>query len=344
MSDSPPTERDDSRRTALAGEWLLRLNEEDVSEETLSQWIEWCDSDAKNIRAFEEIQSLWRAAGQNPPDPRQLARLMRADPPVRPPRNGARLWFKPKLSLTLAAATLVLGALAFLLIVEFGASWVAREVRHVGLIDSVQTRLATNQQAVLPDGSHVELAARSVLDVDFAGAQRRMRLRNGQAFFRVKHDVKHPFVVEAGEIRVTAVGTAFDVRKSGTQVAVTVQEGTVEVIDASRDAAPMRATAGYQLVLDIATGEKRRSLVDPEMALAWRSGRLEFAGDSLDVVIASVNRYSSRPIILGDPALGRLTFTGTVFVDSIDASLDAMQQVFPLDVHRSAHEIILVKR
>ena len=80
-------------------------------------------------------------------------------------------------------------------------------------------------------------------------------------------------------------------------------------------------------MVDSSTGATRRSIVDPQMATAWRAGRLEFAGDSLATVIASVNRYSVRPIVLEDPALAQLTFTGTVFVDAIDASLDAMQQI-----------------
>jgi transmembrane sensor len=248
----------------------------------------------------------------------------------------------------MAVATSVgaIGALALVLASHF--NWLPadnRGVRHAEAIDLVSTPLAMNQEAVLPDGSRVDLGARSALDVEFTGTQRRLELRNGQAFFRVKHDTLHPFVVEAGRVRVTAVGTAFDVRKTATQVAITVQEGTVEVMnEAGTGAAPVRATAGYQLVIDRSTGTTRRSIVDPEMATAWRSGRLEFAGDPLEVVIASVNRYSARPVVIEDPVLGKLSFTGTVFVDAIDASLDAMQQVFPLRVERSAHEILLVGR
>ena len=100
-------------------------------------------------------------------------------------------------------------------------------VRHAGALDSIITPLAMNQAAVLPDGSQVDFGARSALDVEFTGNQRHLELRTGQAFFRVKHDAHHPFVVEAGPVRVMAVGTAFDVRKTGTQVTVTVQEGTV---------------------------------------------------------------------------------------------------------------------
>jgi transmembrane sensor len=332
-------------RSGEAGEWLLRLNDPEVSEETLAQWIEWCDSDERNLRAFEQMQSVWRAAAKHPPDARQLALLMRSDhqgpdrgrPSRMVPR--ARRWF------AVVASIAAISAMALLLLREPGARLGNPTVLRAGTVDSVNTPVAMNQEAVLPDGSRVELGARSALDVEFTGTQRTLELRTGQAFFRVKHDSAHPFIVDAGNVRVIAVGTAFDVRKSGTQVAVTIQEGTVEVRSVvNQDATPVRATAGYQLVIDTPTGIIRRSIVDPEMTTAWRSGRLEFAGDPLDVVIASVNRYSARPIVLGDPALGQLIFTGTVFVDSIDASLDAMQQVFPLDVHRSEHEVILIKR
>src|SRR5579871_863954 len=290
MSNTSEMDLEQGRRCDAAGEWLLRLNELDVSEDTLAEWVEWCDSDSRNLRAFEEVQSLWRAAAEHPPDAQQLARLLHPDDPPRKPRSGRtrRRW------LALAASVAALCAVGFLLIHRLSVP-MDQGLRHATRIDSVQTPLATNQQAILPDGSHVELGARSVLDVDFTGVQRRMRLRDGQAFFRVKHDTQHPFIVEAGTVRVTAVGTAFDIRRSGVQVAVTVQEGVVEVTDAAGDAGPMRAEAGYQLALDTATGAVRRSIVDPGIAVAWRSGRLEFAGDTLDVVIASVNRYASRP-------------------------------------------------
>jgi len=342
MSDRQVPDRDDARRAQAASHWLMTLGGSDVPESTVLEWIEWCESDPRNLRAFEQMQSLWGATAKHLPDARQLAALRRPEVPSLGGRRRPRLpGFAP---LAIAASIAMLCVVAWL---AGGSSWIRllrSGAEHTARIDSVQTPVATNQQAILPDGSHVDMGARSILDVDFTGTQRRLKLRHGQAFFRVKHDAVHPFVVDAGDIRVIAVGTAFDVRRNGAEVSVTVQEGTVEVQKEGSAMAPARATAGYQLVFDTATGEMRRSIVDPEMALAWRDGRLEFAGDTLDTVIESVNRYAPRPIVIADPALGKLTFTGTVFVDSIDASLDAMQQVFPLQVRRSAHEIILVKR
>lgn len=343
MSDVKVPDGDDARRTQAASNWLITLGEPDVAETTVSEWIEWCESDPRNLRVFEQMQSLWRAAALHAPDAQQLAGLRRPDAPLSAERRRLRIPTRFT-RFAIAASIVTLCVVVWIAGGSPGIRSMPDGAEHTARIDSVQTPAATNQQAVLPDGSHVDMGARSILDVDFTGTQRRLKLRHGQAFFRVKHDATHPFVVDAGDIRVIAVGTAFDVRRSGAEVSVTVQEGTVEVQNDGSTMAPVRATAGYQLVFDTATGAMRRSIVDPEMALAWRDGRLEFAGDTLDAVIDSVNRYAPRPIVIADPALGKLTFTGTVFVDSIDSSLDAMQQVFPLQVRRSAHEIILVKR
>jgi transmembrane sensor len=339
MSDGKVADRDDARRARAASDWLMTLGESDVSETKVLEWIEWCESDPRNLRAFERMQSLWRATLEHPPDARQLAGLRR------PELSGGRR--RPRMPGRFARLALAASIAALVVWVageSSGIRLIGNRAERIARLGSVQTPVAANQQAVLPDGSHVDMGARSILDVDFTGMQRRLKLRHGQAFFRVRHDATHPFVVDAGDIHIIAVGTAFDVRRSGAEVSVTVQEGTVEVRKDGSAMAPVRATAGYQLVFDTVTGKMRRSIVDPEMALAWRDGRLEFAGDTLEAVIESVNRYAPRPIVIADPALGKLTFTGTVFVDSIDASLDAMQQVFPLQVRRSGNEIILVKR
>jgi transmembrane sensor len=343
MSDVKRPDGDDARRTQAASNWLITLGEPDVPETMVSEWIEWCESDPRNLRVFEQMQSLWRATALHAPDAQQLAGLRRPDVPLSGERRRPRIPTRFT-GLAIAASIATLCVVVWVAGGSSGFRAMLDGAEHTARIDSVQTPVATNQQAVLPDGSHVDMGARSILDVDFTGTQRRLKLRHGQAFFRVKHDATHPFIVEAGDIRVIAVGTAFDVRCSGAEVSVTVQEGTVEVQKDGSAMAPVRATVGSQLVFDTATGAMRRSIVDPDMALAWRDGRLEFAGDTLDAVIESVNRYAPRPIVIADPALGKLTFTGTVFVDSIDSSLDAMQQVFPLQVRRSAHEIILVKR
>jgi transmembrane sensor len=343
MNSAESWDYEESIRMQAAADWLLRLQEDKLNESRISEWIEWCESDSRNLQAFEQLQSLWRATVAYPPNQQQLSQLKRCENRGRFGIASARI--AAQRSLAVAASVAVCLAAAVLMHgLETQPAQSALPERTLTRIDSVETPLATNQRISLPDGSNVEIGARSALDVDFAGDGRKLQLRYGQAYFRVKHDPIHPFVVDTGGVQVVAVGTAFDVRRSDSQVAVTVQEGAVKIFGVNRNAPPVAATAGYQLTIDTSTGETRRSVVDPSVTLAWRAGRLEFTGDTLDVVIASVNRYSQRTIILGDPALGKLAFTGTVFVNAIDESLDALQQVFPIEVKRTEREVILLNR
>ena len=337
MNSERQMELEESRRLKSAGEWLMRLQEDSLGEAEVASWIEWCEADPRNLAALEQLQPLWHEASQHLRSPPRL--LHRRVP----------MWA------ALAASVAVLAVAAGF---ALQGRW-KPDPAALATVELVQTPVAGNRRAVLPDGSKIEIGARSVVSVDFTAAPRRLELRDGEAFFQVKHDRQRPFVVSAGNLQITAIGTAFNVRRTGREVAVTVQEGIVEVRRirepqatpssggraATRVPQAMRAAAGEQLVFDTRSGSIRESLIDPAVALAWRGGRLEFTGDSLGSVVASVNRYAQRPIVLADPALADLTFTGTVFFDSIDAWLDSLNQVFPVKVDRSGDgEIVLSQR
>jgi len=89
----------------------------------------------------------------------------------------------------------------------------------------------------LPDGSTVLLNDSSVISYnsnDFK-ANRKINLQRGEAFFEVKKDPAHPFVVTSNEINTTVKGTSFSVKllqQSG-NVKVSVVTGRVAVSNAS---------------------------------------------------------------------------------------------------------------
>ncbi|MEJ1961315.1 MAG: FecR domain-containing protein [Gammaproteobacteria bacterium] len=70
------------------------------------------------------------------------------------------------------------------------------------------------------DGSAITLNTDSQLRVALTEAERRVDLKQGEAFFEVAKDSTRPFVVEAGRKRVVAVGTKFSVRRDGDFVEV----------------------------------------------------------------------------------------------------------------------------
>ena len=90
------------------------------------------------------------------------------------------------------------------------------EARHVA------ATLADSSRVVVSPGS--ELKARM-------GKERQVALR-GEAYFEVERDGSRPFIVEAGELRVTVLGTGFEVTAYDTAATalVRVRHGSVSVV------------------------------------------------------------------------------------------------------------------
>ena len=53
---------ENSARLRAAGDWLIRLEEDDLPEAEVFRWIEWCEADSRNLAAFESLQPLWHEA------------------------------------------------------------------------------------------------------------------------------------------------------------------------------------------------------------------------------------------------------------------------------------------
>ncbi|MBM0106453.1 FecR domain-containing protein [Steroidobacter sp. S1-65] len=88
------------------------------------------------------------------------------------------------------------------------------------------------------DGTDVEYAAHTTVEVDFSAGRRVVRLRAGSATFNVAKDPRRPFIVLADGLSATAVGTKFDVTVTPT-VRVRVYEGVVAVAEGQVKAGQM---------------------------------------------------------------------------------------------------------
>lgn len=327
------------QRLEEASDWLLRLQEPTRTEEDLNEWLRWCDADPDNFAALETVQRKWQdldALKGEPSSslPQQATNQQLVSVRATRARDRAR---RIMFAIAAGLAAIALGAL------------LQRELATAFRSTPRQVTAAQADRATtLPDGSEIILGARSVLSMDFTGPTRQLDLSSGKAYFKVKHDAARPFVVQAGGVSVTAIGTAFDVRRRRDKVTVTVEEGTVKVQGAATgggDAPVWRAEAGYQLTYS--TKERTASLasVDPASALTWRSGELAYVHEPLGSVVEDLNRYSSRRIVVADPAVAQIPFTGTAWVNSLDDWLAAVQQAYPVDVSESANgEVVLHSR
>lgn len=170
----------------------------------------------------------------------------------------------------------------------------------------------------LADHSVASINSDSAVQVRFTSKERQVSLQKGEAWFEVAKDKSKPFVVDAGDVRVRAVGTAFSVRRHGTGAEVLVTEGTVEVWSSEGSMSKQLLAAGDRAFVPHRAAQisVARQPAEIERKLAWREGKLIFVNQTLNDAVADFNRYSVRKIVIVDPDLGSKTLVGQYQIDA----------------------------
>ena len=241
--------------------------------------------------------------------------------------------------------------------VAFLSPWSGRDD---GRLQHYVTRAGEQQTLELDDGSVVTLNTSGRLVVDYNRSVRRIALARGEAYFEVTEDPHRPFTVDLGVRSVTAVGTAFNVRKSPARYQVAVTDGAVAIHAVGDDvtsappvsvdghevrlAAPAerRVEAGwvaeFDLAADVLTAFQPESM---DRYRDWRGGMLSFESEPLYRVVEELNRYSPKEIRIEDPSVRELSVYSAVSIHDIDAALDGFALVLPIKVARYYDRIVI---
>lgn len=304
-----------------AADWYLRLAE-DATEDELRAWVEWCAADPANLKEFERTRDTWQAFDGLEPQALDLLSHLEE-------KTGPRARAKFAIA-------------ASILIVTAAAGWWAIENHYFSPNKRVFTaRETVNESTTLPDGSTLTLAPRTNVAMDFSGKVRGLELSQGEAYFKVSPNKTKPFIVHAASFSITALGTAFNIKSTPDRIIVTVQEGLVE---AARGTEKWRVAAGYQLKYDLARRTTHIAAIDPERELTWKEGRLEYFLEPLENVVSDANRYTHRHIEITDPKIAQITYSGTIFTQSIDDWLQAVETTFPVTVTAEPDRVTISAR
>jgi transmembrane sensor len=199
-------------------------------------------------------------------------------------------------------------------------------------------------QAVrLADGTRMELNTNTRLHAKVTDTARTVTLESGEAFFDVMHDEKRPFVVYAGNRRITDIGTRFSVFRNGDDVRITVQEGRVrvETLGSASPTAPLLAQAGRVVVAkDNETLVLTKCGKEIAESLSWRSGRLVFTQQTLAEAAEQFNRYNVRQIVVEGNAR-KIRIGGSFKVDNVDVFVQLLHRGFGLSVNEQGDRIVV---
>ncbi len=353
MSTSPTQADAAARVRDEALDWFVRSQGPGFDAQQERAWQHWMAQDAAHRAAWAHWQREWSSFDQVPQAMRLLLqrnlahdqamaaagpagaeRLLEAGmpPPAAvalpgsPTSPARRRVLVP--ALALGAGAMVAGTAGLM----GWRHWQAQAV----FAQAFGTRRGQQQDVTLPDGSRLRLDTATRLQVTFYRQHREVQLLDGQAVFAVEADVERPFVVLAGPLRVTVVGTRFSVRHTpgmaGDEgVRVEVEEGRVKVesrAEGSSGGQALILSAAEQVACDAGGHLSAVAHVADGGMAPWREHRIRFDSVRLDRVLAEFARYREVPWHIGDPGVAALPVSG-VF-DPRD--LATFRRVLPLSL------------
>ncbi|WP_426993761.1 FecR family protein [Methylomonas sp. CM2] len=299
MSDQHPRSIADQ-----ADAWFARLQDADASDDERRRFQAWYAADQRHAQAYERTRQLWSLLQL--PAERVAERLQAESRPAPSPPPRAAIPFRRYL----AGASAALLMMAWLL-----------PARIQDWRSDYRTGPGQQTNVTLADGSRIMLNTDTALAIRFGARERRVVLLRGEAFFEVAPDPAKPFIVDGGHAEARAVGTAYGVKKSGADLAVTVAEGTVEVGDgvAAQAVRAMQRTEFKQGRL-----QAPQHLTNDD-SLAWRRRQVVFQQQPLSEVLAEVNRYRAGRIVAVSSELGGRIVSGVFNLGDPQAIVDALQ-------------------
>jgi transmembrane sensor len=329
-----------------AATWIARRDLGPWGESDAAALSSWLQESVEHRVAYYRLNSAWEQAGRMAAQLRPASRSSGAfaaanddDAFDAAPQNRTVLSdSKSSQGLRyLAIAATVLVAVGSTLIFAFGDLF--RRHDYSTVVGGLEVVPAS-------DGSQITLNTDSAIRLAFTRQERRVELKQGEAFFEVSSDPKRPFVVVVDGQRIVAVGTAFSVRRQDDGMSVVVAEGKVRVeLQGGPTTRLEPLTAGS--VLSASNGHvtvQKRSSTEIEQHLSWRSGVLTFRDTRLEDAVTEFNRYHERKLVIQDPRLAGIQIGGVFRTTNLDEFVQLLEDGFSVRATRENERIILTSR
>jgi transmembrane sensor len=302
-------------------DWVVKQSAGALSDADRTAFEAWYDSDMRCQGAYLRAQAIWHSLDKATVQPNLQPRVRRvAD---HSPGVSRRMVIG---GLGLAAASAA--ALGVYALVNQPPS------------DYVTT-VGEMRKVPLQDRSVASLNSNSHLRVEMTSKLRRVVLVQGEALFEVAKDPAKPFVVEAGNVRVRAVGTAFSVRRREAGADVLVTEGIVEVWNDEHKSRRVRAGESAfvpEMQADIAVTAQAEEI---SRRLSWRDGKIVLKNQTLAEAVEEFNRYNQIKISIDDPAIRDNRLVGQYRVDQPEDFADSVRELMDVPVKYETKRIRL---
>jgi transmembrane sensor len=284
----------------------------------------WMDETPAHMMAYWRLEAVWGRADR-------LSALRETPREAEQPFNARRI-----------RSFIAFGAVGLLLLGVVTAG--ALSYFHTAPPVAYETAVGGHKILTLADGSKIELNTNTRIRLAAGGAQRKAWLDRGEAYFQIRHDAAHPFVVVAGTRQVVDVGTAFSVRRDTGRLQVALTEGRAR-LESTEGGARTKSILLVPGDVAIATGEGialvTRPIPELTDRLAWRRGLLAFDSTPLAEVAAEFNRYNRQKLTVVGADARNVEVGGHFRATNVDAFKRIARTILKLRVETHGDETVI---
>lgn len=308
----------------------------EATPEEIRELEAWALASEENARLFKAHQRTWQALRK-----REQADLAGSDLAWNSLKQRISAEKEQPASVTPAPARRIsllprLMRVAALLVILLVPAFFVWRYLSAPVEELVATGRGTTEIS-LSDGTNITLNEGATLTYPtrFDGDRRTVRL-TGEAWFEVAHDRTKPFIVEAGNVRLQVVGTAFLVNTKtarGTREVI-LAEGALKVFYETQPTESVMLRPGDRVETDPAGSTLTVSANSDPNYLAWKTHHLVFSNTPLNEAVALVTQVYRVPVRLVGPGLSNCRITATFDRQPLESLLHVLTATLDLQVRR----------
>lgn len=199
-------------------------------------------------------------------------------------------------------------------------------------------------ELILSDGTSVQLNSGTSLKfpIQFIKGESRQVFLDGEAYFDVTKDPKHPFLVRSGDMNIKVLGTKFNVtsyKKDNKTYTVLVEGKVAASDDLNKEEVILKP--GERVYFQ--GKQLKTEPVNVRKYIAWVSGELMFTDDSFAVIANKLERKYNVRIINNYEELNDIVITATFKEENIEQVLKIFQTYKPFNYTINNRVITITK-
>jgi transmembrane sensor len=300
-----------------------------TSEEEAIVFETWMNASPQNRKYFVQVKNIWEASDKrfNPAKISKEKALNLVMDRISKESKGITLW---KTWQKIAAILIIPLLIASLF-------W-NKEVKIKENIsyNEVFASYGTRSSIKLADGSTVWLNSGSTLKYpDKFISETRVVYLTGEAYFEVKSDASHAFIVETPSISVKATGTKFNVMAytNDDQAEVTLVSGKVSVSTTSDSSQTLlgQLKANENLVYNTSSHQSLVKETETYKYIAWKDGKLIFRNEPMVDVLRKIGLLYNVQFELHGKELKEYRYRATFENETLDEILKILKSTSPID-------------